>query len=83
MKHFSYMQDYSFESQNGPQHPNFMINAFLFLVVFVFDFMQAITADEAYKWIWRGLSIISLMLIIYINGHKAKKIFKNRKAKGE
>lgn len=73
------MTEIGLESQNGPSHPHFMINAFLFLLGFTFDFLQAVTADEAYKWVWRFLSLVSLGLIIYINANKAKDIFKKRK----
>lgn len=67
------------ETPNGQSLTHFMINLILFFLVGVFDTLQELTADDVYKWLFRGLSTVSLCIIIYINYHKAKIYFKKNK----
>lgn len=58
-------------------------SAILYVLSWLFVYFQSVSADEIWTWVWRGLSLISLLLIIYINWDKAVIIFKARKVKGK
>lgn len=70
---------------NTPHHDTSTghLSGLLSLVLYAFSWiafwLQANTADMIWTWIWRGLSLISLILIIYINWNKAKEIFTGKK----
>lgn len=68
-------------SNTGIGHP--ATSAILYVLSWLFVYFQAVSADEIWTWIWRGLSLVSLLLIIYINWDKAMTIFKSNKTKGQ
>jgi hypothetical protein len=63
--------------------PSWRLSMILYLCSWVFFIVQSWTADVIWTWTFRGLSGVSLLLIIYINWNKAMEIFrgKNKKVK--
>ncbi len=55
----------------------------LYILSWLFFLLDSFTADEIWTWIWRILSLVSLLLIIFINGSKVKEIIKTKRTKGE
>lgn len=51
----------------------------LYALSWLFIYFQTLTADIIWTWTWRGLSLISLLLIVYINWNKVKEIRKSKK----
>lgn len=64
---------------NHQAHSNLYLNIILIVYVGLFDLIQSLSADIFYVWLFRTLSVISLLIIIYINGNKALEIFKKKK----
>jgi len=61
--------------------PTFRASIILYISSVVFYIFQTMDLDAVWTWVWRGLSLISLILIIYINWNKAIEIFKKKKTK--
>ncbi|MBA4166280.1 MAG: hypothetical protein H0X41_01805 [Chitinophagaceae bacterium] len=61
--------------------PPTWLNFILLGTAAAFNFLQRGAADLGYEWTFRFLSLVSLLIVIYINFNKAKNIFKNRKKK--
>lgn len=63
------------------QHPDPHNAATIILAVFSLMFKQAseMSVESAYTWVFRGLSLVSLVLVIIINYPKAKQTIKRRK----
>lgn len=59
--------------------PTFRASIILYISSVVFYIFQTMDMDAVWTWVWRGLSLISLILIIYINWNKAIEIFKKTK----
>lgn len=55
------------------------LSIILYASSYLFYLFQSLSADLIWTWVWRGLSLISLLLIIYINWNKAGDILKNKK----
>lgn len=53
------------------EHNNTFINWCLSILVACFTWIETSSADQLYTWIFRGLTLISLVLIIIINFPKA------------
>lgn len=68
--------DSSHLHSSGPS--NFK-NLILLSLAALFNITQHITADSIYTWLFRILSLISLIIVIYINLHKAKDFYKRNK----
>ena len=49
------------------------INTILFGLAGVFSIIQQSSADQIYTWTFRGLSLVSILLIIIINWNKYRK----------
>ncbi len=62
------------ESSSLGGHP--AVSFILYALSWLFMYFQSISADEIWTWVWRGLSLLSLLLIIYINWSKAGEIFR-------
>lgn len=56
---------------------NTALNWFLTFCVGVFTLVEESSADQIYTWIFRVLSLFSLILIIIINWNKAMKVIFN------
>ena len=70
------------DHSNSPEGaPTFRASIILYISSVVFYLFQTMSIDLLWTWVWRGLSLISLILIIYINWNKAIEIFKNKKKK--
>ncbi len=54
-----------------PQQDNTQTNWFLAFLTGAFAWIEQSTADELYNWIFRGMTLLSLALIIIINWKKA------------
>lgn len=63
--------------------PSLRLSIALYACSWLFFIFQSWSADAVWTWVWRGLSAVSLILIIYINWNKAVEIFKNKKKKGK
>jgi hypothetical protein len=61
--------------------PTFRASIILYISSVVFYIFQTMDLNIVWTWVWRALSLISLILIIYINWNKALEIFKSKKKK--
>lgn len=59
----------------------FFANMALLLLTGLLHWAQYITADSVYTWVFRGLSLLSVCIVIYINWPKAVEQYKKRKTK--
>jgi energy-coupling factor transporter transmembrane protein EcfT len=64
-------------------HSQVVPSIILYICSWLFIGLADASADDIWKWSWRTLSGISLLLIIYINWNKAKEIFKSKKSKNK
>lgn len=64
-------------SHHGPGQ--FVPSIILYICSWLFIYLGTLSADTIWTWTFRGLSAISLILIIYINWNKAMEIFKGKK----
>lgn len=55
------------------------LSAILWITAGFFEIMQTITIESAYVWLFRLLSLISVILVIIINWPKAKAILRSNK----
>lgn len=62
---------------SGVTHP--VASIILYALSWLFIYLETLSMDLIWTWIWRSLSLISLLLIIYINWNKAIDIFRNKK----
>lgn len=78
---FEDMQSSTDNSHSTPiGHPATSI--VLYVLSWLFFLLDSFTADQIWTWVWRGLSLVSLALIIYINWSKAREIFlRDKKSK--
>lgn len=68
------------EQPNTPAGaPSSYMNLILIVLAVVSDWAQNSTAEVLYIWTWRGLSLISLILLIYLNLHKVIDTHKGKK----
>ena len=74
--------NYHYSDTNNVGGNGFMVNLILIIISFGSEAASDFTIDEAYKWLWRLASLLSLFLLMYINFHKAKEIYKNNKKNG-
>ncbi len=58
---------------------HFIGNLLLIFFAVIFDFLAEFSADDIYKWSYRGIAIISLIALAYVNIMRAVDRFKNRK----
>lgn len=65
----------------GIGHP--VASIILYAMSWLFMYFETLTADQIWTWVWRGLSLISLLLIIFINWHKVVEIRNKKKQSGE
>lgn len=61
-----------------PSENNTLINQFLIFTTFVFNLFEKITVEQLYVWVFRILTLTSLILIIIINWNKAMKVLFNK-----
>lgn len=62
---------------------NSPINWLLSILIGIFTIIEQSSADDIYKWFFRALSLISLMLIIIINWKKAMLVLFPNKNKSD
>lgn len=55
----------------------------MYVLAWVFNLVSELSPEIVWIWTWRGLSLLSLLLIIYINWNKACDILKKKKVKHE
>jgi hypothetical protein len=60
---------------------SFKASIILYVCAWIFAWFETLSADVIWTWVWRTLSAISLILIIYINWNKALEIFRGKKEK--
>ena len=79
MRHFSSMFDINAHTNHTDSHPSGQHNFILFLIAGLFKIGEELSADSIYQWIFRILSLISVMIVIYINWDKAKQTYLKKK----
>jgi bacteriorhodopsin len=51
-----------------------------FFFAFIFNLAQDLSVDDVYKWLFRALSLVSLLLVVYINWNKARDRWRKNKS---
>jgi len=67
------------DTHNNSQSGHFIGNLLLIFFAVVFDFIAEISVDDIYKWSYRGIAIISLIALAYVNIMRAVDRFKGKK----
>ena len=58
--------------QPQTEHNNTAINWLLYIFMAICTYIESCSAEAIYTWVFRGLTLVSLILIIIINFPKAK-----------
>jgi len=73
------MEHATSQSEHNVFH-NFL-SAVLFAIAWIFEGLQSLSGEDIYNIIFRGLSIVSVSIIIVINWPKAKEVLFKKKSK--